>query len=306
MYEHVPVMLREVLEYLDPRPGGRFLDCTLGGGGYTFALAEKIGPRGRVLAIDQDELAVRHATEQINLKKLRNIAVVQGNFKNLRTLADADAAGSSAWDGIVFDLGLSSAQLDDVARGFSFQGERPLDMAFGPDAVVSTEQIVNQYPLAELTRIFRDYGEERQAYHIAKAIIASRRQQRLETTADLVALIESAVPPRFRSRIHPATKAFQALRMETNGELAALAAALPEAATLLKPAGRLVVVSFHSGEDRIVKKFFKDEPKLMILTKKPIGPTAAEVVANPRARSAKLRAAEFRPDAAPRRHNKFR
>jgi 16S rRNA (cytosine1402-N4)-methyltransferase len=297
MYEHVPVLLREVLEYLNPRPGDRFIDCTLGGGAYAFALADKVGPTGKVLAIDQDALAVKNAAEEIKRRNLKNIVVVQGNFKNLRTIVDNNLPVSPQFDGIVWDLGLSSAQLADAARGFSFQGERPLDMAFGPAAAVATADIVNQYPLPELTRIFREYGEERQAYYIAKAIVAARRQKRLQTTAELVAIIEQAVPFRFRSRIHPATKIFQALRMETNGELAALAAALPEALSLLKPAGRLVAVSFHSGEDRIVKRFFKNTPVLLILTKKPVRPTPEEIAANPRSRSAKLRAAELRTEA---------
>ncbi|MFA5184129.1 MAG: 16S rRNA (cytosine(1402)-N(4))-methyltransferase RsmH [Patescibacteria group bacterium] len=290
-YLHIPVMLAEVLEYLKPRSGQKFIDGTLGGAGYTIALAEKVGPQGGVIGIDLDGLAIENAATIIKSQGLSNIVLVQDNFKNLSSIVAARYPVGTQFDGIVFDLGLSSAQLADEARGFSFQGERPLDMAFGPVNRGSTADIVNQYPLLELTRIFREYGEERRAYQIAKAIVAVRREKRLKTTADLVAIIESVVPIRFRTKIHPATRVFQALRMETNEELKAIEEVLPQAVRLLKPQGRLVVISFHSGEDRIVKRFFKAAADLQILTKRPLVPTPAEIAANPRARSAKLRAA---------------
>ncbi|MFA5024449.1 MAG: 16S rRNA (cytosine(1402)-N(4))-methyltransferase RsmH [Patescibacteria group bacterium] len=295
-YAHVPVMLQEILKYLSPKTGQKFIDATLGGAGYTLALAEKVGPSGRVLAVDLDELALKNAQEKITEKKLTNIILVQDNFKNLTSLVEENFPAKTLFDGLVFDLGLSSAQLDDEARGFSFKGERPLEMAFGPQTEKSTTEIINHYPLLELTRIFREYGEERRAYQIAKAIVNARRLKRIKTTGDLVTIIESIVPFRFRSKIHPATKIFQALRMETNEELKALAEVLPQAVKLLKPSGRLVVVSFHSGEDRIVKRFFRTaatdpKPTLKILTKKPLIPSAAETALNPRSRSAKLRAA---------------
>lgn len=292
-YSHKPVMLREVLKFLNPLPGQRFVDCTLGGAGYTLALAEKIGEKGKVMAIDLDSLALENAAKEITDRKLKNITLVQGNFKNLENLVKENFRSSEKLDGIVMDLGLSSAQLDDESRGFSFKGSRPLDMAFGPINEKSTAEIVNQYPLLELTRVFREYGEEREAYRIAKAIVEGRRAKKIETTADLVALVEQAVPPRFRSRIHPATKIFQALRMETNEELAALSEALSATMKILKPGGKLVVVSFHSGEDRIVKRYLKDTPGWKILTKRPEVPQEDEVEENPRARSAKLRAAEI-------------
>ncbi len=283
-------MLEEVLEYLLPKPGQKFIDCTLGGAGYTLALAEKVGPSGKVIGIDLDELAIKNAEGEISLRQFKNIVLVQDNFQNLENIA-AKVAPGDKFDGIVMDLGLSSAQLADEARGFSFKGERPLDMAFGPANNLSTVAIVNQYPLLELTRIFKEYGEERQAYRIAKAIVEARRHKKLETTADLVAVIESVIPFRFRSKIHPATRIFQALRMETNQELKVLENVLPVAAKLLKPGGRLVTVSFHSGEDRIVKRFFKASSDLEILTKRPLVPSDTEVADNARARSAKLRAA---------------
>jgi len=291
-YQHIPVMLNEVVEYLKPRVGQKFIDCTLGGAGYTTTLAKKVGIQGQVIGIDLDELAIKNAELIISEQKLENITLLNGNFKNLKKIISDNFPADMKFDGIVFDLGLSSAQLDDEARGFSFKGERPLDMSFGPDNTNSTEEIINHYPLLELTRIFREYGEEKHAYRIAKVIVAERKAKRIKTTADLTMIIEKAVPFRYRSRIHPATRVFQALRMETNEELLSLKEVLPEAVKLLKPKGRLVVVSFHSGEDRIVKRFFKGEANIKILTKRPLVPTEGETETNPRARSAKLRAAE--------------
>jgi 16S rRNA (cytosine1402-N4)-methyltransferase len=291
VYSHKSVMLGEVLKFLDPLPGQKFIDCTLGGAGYTLALAEKVGETGKVVGIDLDSLALANAAAEIKNRKFKNIVLVADNFKNLATIAESNFPVGEKVDGVVMDLGLSSAQLDDESRGFSFKGNRPLDMAFGPINENSTAAIVNNYSLLELTRIFREYGEEREAYRIAKEIVASRRFKKLETTAELVALIEKVVPPRFRSRVHPATKIFQALRMETNEELKVLSAVLPAAAQVLKSGGKLVVVSFHSGEDRIVKRYLKDTPGWQILTKRPEIPQEEEIAENPRARSAKLRAA---------------
>lgn len=289
-YQHVPVMLAEILEYLNPRIGGRYIDCTLGGAGYTIALAKKTGPTGKILGIDLDGLAIDNARQKIEQNKLENIILVNDNFKNLTTITSQNLPGKV--DGIVFDLGLSSAQLDDENRGFSFKGERPLDMAFGPKNNCLTTDIVNDYNLQELTDIFREYGEERRSYQIAKAIVSARRVKRLETTSDLLAVIESVSPFRHYSKINPATKIFQALRIETNDELNVLKEVLPQAINLLRPGGRLVVVSFHSGEDRIVKRFFKDNKELKVLTKRPLVAAETEIAANSRARSAKLRVAE--------------
>jgi 16S rRNA (cytosine1402-N4)-methyltransferase len=291
-YNHVPVMLSEVLEYLSPRKGQKFIDGTLGGAGYTLALAEAVGEKGTVLSTDLDQLAIDNATDKIKKLKLKNIVLVKDNFKNLADIVEEKFPTGTKFDGIVFDLGLSSAQLDDEERGFSFKSSGPLNMAFGPGAEISTEEIVNDYPLLELTRIFKEYGEERQAYRYAKAIVEARRFIRIKTTADLVSIIEKIFPPRFYHKIHPATKLFQALRVETNAELASLIKVLPSALELLKPGGRIVLVSFQSGEDRIVKRFFKSRTDIKILTKRPDVPSDLEVMNNPRARSAKLRAAE--------------
>jgi len=291
-YQHIPVMLNEVLEYLKPKSGQKYIDCTLGGAGYTLALAKIVGEKGQVIGIDLDELAIKNANEKIKEQKLQNIKLVNDNFKNLKTILLANFPADYKFDGIVLDLGLSSAQLDDEERGFSFKGERPLDMSFGSVNDKSTEEIINHYPLLELTRIFREYGEERFAYQIAKMIVAERKIKRIKSTSDLVTVIEKAVPFRFRSKIHPATRVFQALRMETNGELSSLAEVLPAAISALKPGGRIAIVSFHSGEDRIVKRYFKGETAIKILTKRPLVPSDSETAANPRARSAKFRAAE--------------
>lgn len=290
-YQHIPVMLAEVLELLELKPGGRYLDGTLGGAGYTLAIAKEIGPKGQVLSTDLDVNAIKNAELKIKEQGLKNISLAQGNFKNLKTIAATVFGEKVKFNGIVFDLGLSSFQLEDIERGFSFKGERPLDMSFGPQIDNETVSIVNRYPLLELTRIFREYGEEKMAYKIAQAIVEARKLKTINTTAELVAIIEARIPFRFRRRIHPATRIFQALRMETNEELKNLVEVLPQALELLEKNGRLVVVSFHSGEDRIVKRFLKDNPAVTVITKRPLVPSGQEIETNPRARSAKLRAA---------------
>ncbi len=294
IYSHVPVMLKEIISFLDPKPGGKFIDCTLGGAGYTTTIAQLVGEKGKVLAIDLDGLALKNAESLLKDKKIKNVILKESNFKNLDEVANSVFKEGTLFDGIVFDLGLSSAQLDDEARGFSFKGERPLDMSFGPENNISTENIINSYSLIELTNIFREYGEEKQAYRIAKKIVESRKKKRIKTTSDLTSIIEEIIPLRPWLKINPATKVFQALRIETNEELKVLEEALEKAEKLLKPGGKLVVVSFHSGEDRIVKNFLRDRKgkSFKILTKRPELPDNFEAGSNKRARSAKLRAAE--------------
>lgn len=285
-------MLPEVLEYLKPRPGQKFVDGTLGGAGYTLALAKAVGDKGLILSTDLDQLAIDNAKEKIVREKLNNIILVKDNFKNLATIVKDKFSQELKFDGLVFDLGLSSAQLDDEQRGFSFKSSGPLDMAFGAGNDLSTEEIINSYPLLELTRIFQEFGEEKHAYRYAKAIVEARKIKRIKTVSDLVSVIEQLFSARYYHKIHPATKLFQALRVETNGELASLTKVLPIAINLLKPNGKIVIISFHSGEDRIVKQFFKSRDDIIILTKRPLVPNDSEVMANPRARSAKLRAAQ--------------
>jgi 16S rRNA (cytosine1402-N4)-methyltransferase len=303
-YRHVPVMLKEVLELAGVKKGDKVIDCTLGGAGYTLALAKAVGDKGQVLAIDLDELAIANAKKLIKEIGAKNIKLIQGNFSDLQELVPEEF---TPVDVVVMDLGLSSAQLDDPRRGFSFQTDAPLDMSFGPNEKDSkTTVIVNRYRAEDLTKIIRDYGEERFAGRIAQAIIKARP---IATTGQLAEVISDAVPASYRrGHIHCATRTFQAIRIATNDELKALENVLPQAMRLLKPGGRLVVVSFHSLEDRIVKHWFREEsktchcdanalictcdraPRAELLTKKALIATPEEIKINPRSRSAKLRA----------------
>lgn len=302
-------MLPEVLSVLSPGPGKTYIDCTLGGAGYTLALAAAVGRKGKVVSIDADSLAIANAEKIIKEKKIENIVLVHDNFKNLAAISEAYLDAPA--DGIVFDLGLSSAQLDDEKRGFSFQGDRPLDMAFGAGSDIETAALLNRAPLSELARIFRELGEEPQAYRLAKEIVAARKDKAFASTKPLVDIILKITPARLRAgKIHPATRVFQALRLATNDEFGSLRSALKAVPSALKIGGRLAIVSFHSGEDRIVKHWLKEEttdclcpPRAPVcvcghqasfrsLLKKPLLPGAEEIEYNPRARSAKLRAAE--------------
>jgi len=310
METHIPVMLSEVLAALDPQAGQKFIDGTLGAGGYTVALAQAVGPHGLVLATDLDNEAIQNIEQLKSNKHLVQITAVKSNFKDIKAVAK-ELFGDIVFDGIVMDLGLSSAQLADLGRGFSFRSQGPLNMAFDQDKQGKTEIIVNRYQESELAELIRNYGEERYAPRIARAIVARRREAKISTSAQLVEIIASAVPAVYRhdKRLHFATRTFQALRIATNDELHNLQAVLPDCLRLLAPGGRLALVSFHSLEDRIIKQFLAREAKdclcppkqlichcghqatLQIVTKKPLRPTEAEISSNPRARSAKLRVA---------------
>jgi 16S rRNA (cytosine1402-N4)-methyltransferase len=301
-------MLEEVLNFLQPKSGGYYIDCTLGGAGYTQAISKIAGENGHVLATDLDPEAIANARK----KDLKNVVFAQGSFGDLAEIVKNNFPVDTFFDGVVMDLGLSSAQLDDEKRGFSFLNSGPLDMSFdGRGAENSTACIVNDYKEDKLTDIIRRYGEEKFAFRIAKKIIEERKKEPITDSARLAKIIAAAMPSLTRREgIHPATRTFQALRIETNRELEALEKVLPAALALLKKNGRLVVVSFHSLEDRIVKNFFKKESvdclcppilpvccchhqaSLKILTKKPVEASEKEIVANPRSRSAKLRVAE--------------
>lgn len=308
-YQHQPVLLTEILAGLELKSGGIYLDCTLGGAGYTLAIAQAIGNEGRVIAIDADNLSITNAQKLIKEKGLKNVDLVHNNFRYLAEILEASLNGLLL-DGIVFDLGLSSAQLDDVNRGFSFIGNRPLDMSFGTGVSQETVYLLNKASLPELTKILRDYGEEPQAYKLAKAIIHQRKGKWLKNTEDLKSIIETVIYHKKGSKINPATKTFQALRIATNDEINSLRIALEDALQYLKKGARVVVVSFHSGEDRVVKQFFKQETQdcicpperpvcnckhqaqLRIINKKPIIARKLELETNIRSRSAKLRIAE--------------
>jgi 16S rRNA (cytosine1402-N4)-methyltransferase len=314
-YEHKPVMLGEVLAMLRPRKGKFYIDATLGGAGYSLAIARAAKP-GLVFAFDLDGLAISNAERRKKEEKINNLVLINANFRNLSEHIEKYYEGKDRpeFHGIVFDLGLSSAQLSDRRRGFSFQVDAPLDMSFGPDReeAETTYGIVNGHDENGLTAIIREYGEEKFARPIARAILRARKIKRIETTFELVRAIEDALPARVRHKpgIHFATRTFQALRIATNRELESLSLALGSAVNLLAPGGRLVVVSYHSLEDRIVKNFFREaaktcvcppsapactcehEARLKPVNKKIITASPEEVRSNPRARSAKLRAAE--------------
>jgi 16S rRNA (cytosine1402-N4)-methyltransferase len=285
---HTSVMLEAVLELLQPRPGVEFtaLDCTLGAGGHAFGLLERSSPDGRLVGLDADPRALDLARARLAMFAERFTAINR-NFAELRAL-DLEPV-----DAIVFDLGLSSMQLDSSTRGFSFRSDdEPLDMRFDPQADQATAaELLNDLSEAELERILREFGEEPRARRVARAIVQRRP---LERTGDLVKAVTAALGPA-RGRIHPATRTFQALRIAVNDELGALEAALDAAPDLLKPGGRIAVISFHSLEDRIVKWRFRswaDQGLARVLTRKPLQADVDEIRHNPRARSAKLRAAE--------------
>ncbi len=289
---HVPVLAREVLAYLQPRPGGRYIDATVGAGGHAALILEASAPGGRLLGIDVDPAALELARRRLAPFGERAILVC-ARFSTLYAVAQAH--GFVGVDGVLMDLGVSSMQLEDPMRGFSFQRTGPLDMRMSPEGPVTAAQLVNTLGEQELADLIWRYGEERLARRIARAIVARRRVRPFETTTDLADVIAAVVPR--RGGLHPATRTFQALRIAVNRELEELEAALPQAVRLLRPGGRLVVISFHSLEDRIVKQFFRAastgaHPLLRVLTRKPVVPAQDEVRRNPRSRSAKMRVAE--------------
>ena len=302
---HRPVLLSETLALLAPKPGGVFVDATLGGGGHSAEILKRIGPSGTLIGIDRDPEALQYAGMRLRATEGHKV-LIQGNFGDFESLLPKEWFGRL--DGVLFDLGVSSHQLD-APRGFSFQRDEPLDMRMGVDAV-SAADIVNEYSEEDLARILRDYGEERYARRIAGAIIARRAKSPFKTTGELAEVIVSAIPGRGRWQdIHPATRSFQGIRIETNRELEAIEKAVPVAIDALKVGGVVAVISFHSLEDRIIKTIFRRlsgkcecPPRLprcecgareivRILTRKPITPSAEEIENNPRSRSSKLRAA---------------
>jgi 16S rRNA (cytosine1402-N4)-methyltransferase len=300
---HIPVLPREVLETLAVQPGGRYIDCTLGGGGHAQAILDHSSPGGQLLGIDADPDGIRIARESLS-QFGKSVLIVNDNFVNLRDIC-------LKYDffpvhGILFDLGLSSPQLDEEGRGFSFQYNAPLDMRFSPTQKITAADIVNTYSETEIARIIKTFGEEINSRQIAKKIVQKRP---IRTTTELAEIVQDAVGGRY-GKIHPATRTFQALRIVVNHEMENLESALIQAMSLLGFGGRLAVISYHSLEDRIVKHFLQKESRdclcppevlqcicghkanLKIITRRIITPTFAEVELNPRSRSAKLRGAE--------------
>ncbi len=306
-YGHQPVLLEECLAALDIKPGGTYLDGTLGRGGHSLAILRRMDT-GRLIGIDRDRAAIEEAGERLAAFGER-VRLVHGNFRDLGDiLRDLGAGGL---DGMLFDLGVSSPQLDEPRRGFSYMHDAPLDMRMDAAAALDAKQVVNQWSYEELRRVLYEYGEERYAPQIARAIVRWREDRCVETTGELVEIIRSAMPAQaLREKQHPAKRSFQAIRIAVNGELEALPPMLAAAADGLAPGGRLAVITFHSLEDRIVKQTLRTlatgctcppefpvcvcgkKPKLKLITRKPVTAGPEELEQNPRARSAKLRVAE--------------
>ncbi len=306
-FHHITVLLRETVEALAVRPDGVYIDGTVGGGGHSEQIARRL-TSGRLIGLDQDETALRAARGRLAPWAGR-VTLLHRNFRELgAALAEL---GVDTVDGMVFDLGVSSPQLDDGARGFSYLTDAPLDMRMDASARLTAWEAVNHWSEERLRRVLYDYGEERYAPRIAAAVARRREKAPIDTTLELVEVVKRAMPPQaLREKQHPAKRTFQALRIAVNDELSALETLMGEVVELLRPGGRLAVITFHSLEDRIVKSAMQEaakgcvcppdfpvcvcgrRPKLRILTKKPILPSEEEMEQNPRARSAKLRAAE--------------
>jgi 16S rRNA (cytosine1402-N4)-methyltransferase len=284
---HVPVLLDQILHWLAPREGAILVDGTLGGGGHTRALAERVGPGGLVIALDRDPAAIAAAKRELSRLSVK---AIQANFCDLpEVLRDLDIPHV---DGIVLDLGLSSDQLADSERGFSFSSTGPLDLRFDPMRGEPARRLINRLSAEHLADLIYHFGEERYSRRVARAIVERRRENPIETAAELAELVRRCVPRSRVERIDPATRTFQALRIAVNDELKSLEIALRRLPDCLCAAARLAVISFHSLEDRRVKEAFRGDARLQVLTRKPLGADAAEVDRNPRSRSAKLRVAE--------------
>lgn len=281
---HVSVLFQQVLAALAPRANGRYIDCTLGAGGHAAGILDAAAPSGRLLGLDADASARAFASQ--NLVRYGERAVlVHSNFERLREVAAAH--GFFPADGIVLDLGLSSMQLADAARGFSFLSDGALDMRFNADDATTAADLVNTLDEQALADVLFEYGEEHASRRIARAIVHARP---IATAAQLASVIARAVGR--HGKLHPATKTFQALRIAVNREMAVIDSVLPQIVETLAPQGRVAIIAFHSLEDRRIKKFFRSAEQLRVITKHPIRPTRAEILANSRSRSAKLRVAE--------------
>ncbi len=286
---HLPVMPREAVEMLGLKAGGTYIDATVGLGGHATEILKHLGPEGRLLGIDRDPEALERTGARLKDKRL---LLVKARFSEMEKAAREK--GIEKADGVLFDFGVSMLQLRGAGRGFSFLSDEPLDMRMDPTEPLTAETIVNEYPEKELEMIIRDYGEERRARRVAKAIATARRKGRIRTCRELSGLVAGTLGGR-RGRINPATRTFQALRITVNDELGEIARGLKASLGIIRPGGRLVAISYHSLEDRIVKNFMKDmkEMGLMrIITKKPLRPSLEETHENPSARSARLRVGE--------------
>ncbi|OMF64623.1 16S rRNA (cytosine(1402)-N(4))-methyltransferase RsmH [Paenibacillus sp. FSL R5-0766] len=314
MFHHITVLKEEATEGLNIKQDGIYVDCTLGGGGHSSVIASKLGPGGRLIALDQDDWALDNAREKLAAYGER-VTLVKTNFRDLeQVLKDLDVPmkdGVPQVDGILYDLGVSSPQFDEGERGFSYNHDAPLDMRMDQDAMLTAKEIVNEWPEEEIARILYRYGEEKFSRRIARVIVGKRAQSTIETTGELVELIKEGIPAAARrTGGHPAKRSFQALRIAVNDELGAFEEGLHQAVRCLAPGGRVSVITFHSLEDRICKQIFSsylekctcppDFPlcvcggkgALRLVNRKPLIPTETELTENSRARSAKLRVAE--------------
>jgi len=306
-YNHVSVLLEEALEGLNINPTGIYADGTLGGGGHSKAILERLSPEGKLVAIDRDEFALNYAKGILN--GWENVFFVKNNFSNIQTVLDELSIDKI--DGMILDLGVSSFQLDDAQRGFSYMQNAPLDMRMDKKEKITAYDIVNEYSEEKLKKIIYDYGEEKWAKRVVEFIIEKRRNKPIETTFELVAVIKAAIPKKARTDgPHPAKRTFQAIRIEVNGELSMLEQSINDIVDRLEKNGRIAIITFHSLEDRIVKEAFRTlenpctcprefpvcicgkKPQVKIITKKPIIPSSGELENNPRSRSAKLRIAQ--------------
>ena len=307
MFEHTTVLLNEAIEGLHIKADGIYVDCTLGGAGHSEEIAKRLSDRGKLFAFDQDIQAIEHAKKK--LEKYHQVEIIQSNFRNLQE--QLGKRGITKVDGILYDLGVSSPQLDQPERGFSYQHDAPLDMRMDRNSPLSAKTVINEWPYEKLVQIFFQYGEEKFSKQIARLITKKRENQPIETTSQLVEIIKEAIPaPARRKGGHPAKRIFQAIRIAVNDELTAFEQSLEQAIQLLNTNGRISVITFHSLEDRICKQIFKKysevppipkglpvlpeemEPTLKLITRKPIVPSEEELLKNPRSRSAKLRIAE--------------
>jgi 16S rRNA (cytosine1402-N4)-methyltransferase len=309
-FEHKPIMLEECIEFLNIRQDGVYIDGTMGGAGHSSEILRRLGQNGLLIGIDQDQNAVNAARKRLSsIETKARFVIMQTNFENIREVIQSQKRDSV--DGVLLDLGVSSHQLDEGERGFSYQHDAPLDMRMNQNDAFDAQALVNTWSRADLFRIIRDYGEEKWASRIAEFIVKNRETQKISTTGELVDIIKAAIPAAARREgPHPAKRTFQAIRIAVNRELEVLENLLSDVTDLLSPGGRVAIITFHSLEDRIVKKAFQQqsqgcicpkdlpqcvcgvEPKLKVITRKPITPSEEELTQNPRARSAKLRVAE--------------